>query len=91
MSAAQTIQHLERAMREAVIDNYFRTIYPQVIAARTAKIVRFSQELECVVKDAISRHNLHALDFVDAIILPGFEEQIDFLQYVKRRGWGGWA
>jgi hypothetical protein len=91
MSAAQTVQRLERAMREAAEEhNYFQNIYPKEIAARTAKIFKFSLELEYVVKDAVGRHNLHALDFADAIILPPFEKQIDFLRSVARRGRGGW-
>jgi hypothetical protein len=53
------------------------------------RIVRFAVVLDSIVEDAVSRENLHTLDFVDTIILPSLEEQIAFIRSIARRERGG--
>jgi hypothetical protein len=81
------VKRLQRAMEDAVRRHYFAEIYPREIADLTARIVKFSAILESVAKDAVIRGDLHALDFIDAIILPPLEEQIEFIRSIARRGW----
>jgi hypothetical protein len=70
------------------VHNYFRNVYPKAIADRTARIVKFASILESTVDYAVRRENLYTLDFVNTIILPTLEEQIEFIRSVTGLGWG---
>jgi hypothetical protein len=90
--APSAVGRLQRAMADAVAEHsYFHVRYPREIADRTARVVRFAVIPDSIVEDAVSRENLHTLDFVDTIIPPPLEEQIAFIQSVARRGWEGSA
>ena len=89
--SAPAVKRLQRAMEDAVRRHYFAEIYPREIADRTARIVKFSAILENIVEDAVSREDLHAIYFVDAIVLPPLEEQIEFIRSISGRGWEGLA